>query len=145
MITTLLMLVLVAYGVVSFVSWLKSLLIVCPKQPLSSDPARRLFTVSQSNLIGLPSRYFADDEVMGQRVRLLTEKRLSEGYCLQRGECFVVSGIAIEKFSGRAERYLLLTNHRAKQVPVRSAACELLFCWPEKMEGKPDGKSTRGE
>ena len=75
------------------VQWLAGYGASSRKPDWRSDPNRRLYTVSQSNLIGLPSKYFADDEVLGSRVRLLTDQDVGDGHRLMKGECFVVASI----------------------------------------------------
>lgn len=77
--------------------------------------------------IGLEARMFADQELVGGRVRLLGCVALGPGMALHRGECFRVDGID-RCLAG--QRYLHLTNARARKVPMRIDLLELLFEWP---------------
>lgn len=126
------------------VRWIGWWLVASQSPPVSSGQVnnnqRRLCTVSNSDQTGLPAKWFSDEELLGCRVRLVTDQDLGHGYRLHRGERFVVVATA-RKLETRgsglvSERFLCLTNHRAKAVPVRGVACELLFDWPASMEGK---------
>jgi hypothetical protein len=88
--------------------------------------------------IGLPAAMFDDRELMGSKVRLLNCVALGPGTSLHRGECFIVIGTQMR--AGQSERCLLLSNARAKAVPVEDLCCELLFEWPVNVRGHHDGK-----
>jgi hypothetical protein len=87
--------------------------------------------------IGLPSIWFHDDEMLGSRVRLLSDQDVGFGQRLMRGECFVVAGI---RPGSPRDRVFLLTNGRAKQIPVSGACCELILSWPARREGQGHGR-----
>lgn len=124
-----------------WIAWL----VIASERPKERCAASRRVPV-MSDVVGLPAKYFSDSDLLGQRVRLLTNQDLGHGYKLWMGETFTVENIALEMevSSGfiRKERYLLVTNQRAKCVPVRGVCCELLFEWPQNVEGNSHGKSS---
>jgi hypothetical protein len=89
-----------------------------------------------SKLIGLPSEYFADEEILGAKVRLRFPWNLDDGHSLYAGEIFDVIRVYSNPKLGRQ---LHLSNHRAEGIPVRAPWCELLFEWPSKARGIHDG------
>jgi hypothetical protein len=120
-------------------SWFLRLLVflgVLPKSVMEYEAKKPLpFETS------MPASFFADEEIIGSRVRLMHTVPVGGTYFLQKGECFVVSGTLPP--DAKYRRKLLLNNHRAESVPVRDCVCELLFQWPSKVEGNRDGKNSR--
>lgn len=82
--------------------------------------------------ISLPAVYFSDDEMLGARVRLLVPIKLSHGHYLKRGESFVVMDVVP---GDRRSRQFAVTNPRAKGIPVRASAFEVLLAWPTRVQG----------
>lgn len=88
--------------------------------------------------IGLEASMFASEELVGSFVRLRVAWPVGVGQMLGRGETFTVEAVTYRTSGGgtRRKRWLSLSNHRAKMVPVEIDCCELLFRWPEKAERK---------
>lgn len=105
---------------------------------VSPRPVFREVIEPMQHSVSFPTEPFASEELFGERVRLCVDVHLGNGHYLRRGECFIVSDIL--PGTPRTRRFLL-TNHRARRVPVIGSFCELLLCWPAKKEGQRDGKS----
>ncbi len=88
---------------------------------------------------GLPACWFSNEELAGRKVRLEYPVSLGSGFSLSAGECFIVHGIKFDK----PLRKLLVSNHRAKKIPVPVDCFALLFSWEAKLEGNRNGKTNR--
>ncbi len=135
---------LTVYAFVSGVLWLARCAAVWPKRVLSSGLPGRSKQVSQSSMIGMPACWFSNEEIELATVRLLNDIDLGHGYRLWKGECFQVRAIVLLKeLRGNVPvtaRKLMLTNHRARLIPVRDDSCELIFEWPAEVKGKTNGR-----
>lgn len=88
------------------------------------------------DVTGIEAFYFHDAEVIGAEVRLAISWDLGGGLRLNAGERF-----RVDEVCGRGRnRVFMLTNYRAKRVPVKAFVCELLFGWPANVERDCDGK-----
>lgn len=81
-----------------------------------------------SELVGVPSEYFPADELVGERVRLLSDYRFEGGLVLGRGEVFRVTSVVP---GSRDRRKLVVRNSRVRGLGVESILCELIIGeWP---------------